>query len=72
VIVLDGPPAAARPRKGCFQLLNALLDWPPGDPDSVVITNDDLVRYVGWLRGISQPALTPTALPTAVSSRVSS
>jgi len=63
VIVLDGLPGAALRRRRSFQLLEAPLNWPPGEADSVLLSNADLVRYVGTLRGgISQPALTPPAL----------
>jgi len=55
VIVLDGPPGPARRRRRGFQLLEAPLNWPPGE--AVLLSNADLVRYVGTLRGISQPAL---------------
>ena len=62
VIVLDGPPVGlhgrARRRRRGFQLLEAPLDWPPGQRDSVLLSNADLVRYVGTLLGFSLPALT--------------
>jgi hypothetical protein len=62
VIVLDGPPVGlhgrGRRRRRGFQLLEAPLDWPPGQRDSVLLSNADLVRYVGTLLGFSLPALT--------------
>jgi len=42
VIVLDGLPGAALRRRRSFQLLEAPLNWPPGEADSVLLSNADL------------------------------